>query len=369
MALAIRDLTLFAWLGPGRGRKRATVALIAATVITAGFAVADQKPDTRDLQVEGIEISSRPIAHFSRENPSQTKFGRLEWRGGLVLTSPARNFGGWSGLVVGDDGSRLFSISDAGAWMTADIDYREGRVSGLSNAALGPLESRDAKTLKKHRDRDAESTTLVSGTLSKSDVLVSFEQNARIGRFKLGPDGLSSPAGYVTLPREARRLSRNKGLEALAVLRGGPHKGSLVAIAERFLDESGNHTGWIWVKGAARRFNLTNINGFDITDAASLPNGNLVVLERRFRWTEGVKMRLRLIKAAEVKPGALIGGEILFEGDMAYDIDNMEGLGVSRNGQGETILTLISDNNFNPVIQRTILLQFALKGGDLAVAK
>jgi hypothetical protein len=361
-------LALFGWLGRTGGRKRAVAALVATTAVTGSVAIA-QKPDTADLKVEKIEISSVPIAHFSRENAAQTQFGRLEWRGGLVLTSPSKNFGGWSSLIVERDGSRLFSISDAGAWMTASIDYKNGRISGLSHAKLGPLESRDAKTLKRHRDRDAESTTLVSGTLSAGNILISFEQNARIGRFRLGEDGLSAPAAYVALPSDAKRLSRNKGLEALAVLRGGAYNGSRVAIAERFLDDDGNHTGWIWVKGSPRRFHLTNINGFDITDAAPLPNGGLLVLERRFRWTEGVKMRLRLIKGADLKPGALIEGEVLMEADMAYEIDNMEGLGVHRNGDGETIVTLISDNNFNPILQRTILLQFALKGNGLASTK
>jgi hypothetical protein len=38
----------------------------------------------------------------------------------------------------------------------------------------------------------------------------------------------------------------------------------------------------------------------------------------------------------------------------------MEGIGVHTGADGETIITLISDDNFNPLLQRTILLQFAL---------
>jgi hypothetical protein len=49
------------------------------------------------------------------------------------------------------------------------------------------------------------------------------------------------------------------------------------------------------------------------------------------------------------------------EADLGYQIDNMEGLAMHRNAQGETILTLVSDDNFSPV-QRTLLLQFALVG-------
>jgi hypothetical protein len=37
----------------------------------------------------------------------------------------------------------------------------------------------------------------------------------------------------------------------------------------------------------------------------------------------------------------------------------MEGLSVHRTANGQTVLTLVSDDNFSP-IQRTILLQFTL---------
>ena len=47
--------------------------------------------------------------------------------------------------------------------------------------------------------------------------------------------------------------------------------------------------------------------------------------------------------------------------DLAYQIDNMEGIAVHRNAAGETIITLVSDDNFS-AIQRNLLLQFALVG-------
>jgi hypothetical protein len=38
----------------------------------------------------------------------------------------------------------------------------------------------------------------------------------------------------------------------------------------------------------------------------------------------------------------------------------MEGIAVHRGAGGETVVTLISDDNFNRLLQRTILLQFVL---------
>lgn len=74
-------------------------------------------------------------------------------------------------------------------------------------------------------------------------------------------------------------------------------------------------------------------------------------------------MRVRHVKAKELVPGGLIEGEILLEADGAYEIDNMEGLAVHNEADGKVVLTLISDNNFNPLLQRTLLLQFTLAEG------
>ncbi len=51
----------------------------------------------------------------------------------------------------------------------------------------------------------------------------------------------------------------------------------------------------------------------------------------------------------------------MIEADLAYQIDNMEGIAVHRNSAGETIVTLVSDDNFS-IIQRNLLLQFSVVG-------
>ena len=138
-------------------------------------------------------------------------------------------------------------------------------------------------------------------------------------------------------------------------------KGSVVAFAERLTRGSGYHTGWIWVgSGEPQRFQLRDIDGFNITDAAGLPDGGLLVLERYFRWTEGVKMRLRRIAGERDRAGRAPRRPHLLEADSSFEIDNMEGLAVHRGAGGETIVSLISDDNFNHLLQRTLFLQFTL---------
>lgn len=322
--------------------------------------LAQFKPDLRDAEIEPIDISASALAGFEKLLPSKTRFGRLEWRGGLVLTSPSENFGGWSGLAIDPDGRGFVAVSDAGTWLTGQITYDGAKPTGIAMARQGPIQALGAKTLSRNRDRDAEEVVLVDGTTARGSLLISFEQNQRIGRFEIGPRGVSAPRSYLELPPEMQRKKRGDGMEAMTVLRGGTLKGSVVAIAEHLLDKSGRHTGWIWMRGKPQRFQIADIGGFSMTGAASLADGSLVVLERRFRWFEGVRMRLRLIPSADLAPGAVLDGEVLLEADMTREIDNMEAVAVHEGARGEPILTLLSDDNFNGFLQRTLLLQFTL---------
>ncbi len=86
--------------------------------------LAQRDPPQPERASRSIEISARPITHFNRADPKATRFGVLEFRGGLVLSSPEQEFGGWSGLVMESDGSSLFAVSDAGSWLTADVTYQ-----------------------------------------------------------------------------------------------------------------------------------------------------------------------------------------------------------------------------------------------------
>jgi len=93
--------------------------------------------------------------------------------------------------------------------------------------------------------------------------------------------------------------------------------------------------------------------------AGFLPNGDLVLLERRYAPAWSIAMRLRRIPGDTVKVGALLDGDILLDAGMTSQIDNMEGLAVSEDEAGRAILTLVSDDNYS-VLQRTLVLQFAL---------
>ena len=208
-------------------------------------------------------------------------------------------------------------------------------------------------------------SALLEGTLQHGTLLIGFERHHRIDRYPIRDGEVQAPTGTLKLPAEAKRMPTNQGIEALAVLKGGPYKGSVVAFAERFTRGSGYHTGWIWVGGGEpQRIQLQDIDGFNITDAAGLPDGSLLVLERYFRWTEGVKMRLRHLRGRRDRARRAHHRPHADRGRSSFEIDNMEGLAVHRGAGGETVVSLISDDNFNHFLQRTVFLQFTLHDAD-----
>jgi hypothetical protein len=347
-------------------------ALIVSGVAAAGLVLAvparaQFKPGISGLQAESVDIKAAAIASFNRVGPAEAHFGQLDFLGGLVLTAPEnRNFGGWSGLVIDPDGKNFTTVSDSGVWLTGTLTYANGAPSAITNARIGPLLALDGRNLKRGRDKDAEALAIVSGTAHQGAMLVAFEQNSRFARYDVTSDGFSPTLSIIEKPKGASAMRRNAGFEAMTVMKGGPFKGRIVALSERLYDGNRNHTGWIQTGSGWETFHVTNIDDFDLTDIASRDDGTLFLLERRFRWLEGVKMRIRRFSADALKPGTTAEGETLIEADMEYQIDNMEGLALSRGEAGETILTLISDDNFNHFLQRTVLLQFSLKNNETA---
>lgn len=336
------------------------VSIICVTMISGSLALgASIKPSAAGLKPTSLAITARPIEFFQKGDRSRRTFGKLVWRGGLVLTAASENFGGLSGLLVSEDGRSLLAVSDAGTWMRGQLAYDGERLTGIEGATLGPITGLDGKPLKRHRDVDAEALALSSGTIAAGEVYIAFENNHRIGRYAVTQKGLGRPLQYLEPPPGLKKAGRD-GLEAMTVIAGGPNKGKLVAFSENAAAVGGGHAGWIWVGGVARPLSVTTRGGFALTGAASLKDGSILLLERRFTILEGVRMRIRHIAADRIAPGAVLDGETLIESDLGYEIDNMEGLAVHTQPDGRTVLTIVSDDNFNPLLQRTILLQFEL---------
>jgi hypothetical protein len=302
-----------------------------------------------------IEIAAQRLNGFDHADASRRKFGALEYRGGLSLTSRFKEFGGISAIKVQPDGATFIALSDKGWWLTGRIVYDGTRPSGVVDAQMAAMQGPDGLTLASRRWYDTESIAQDGGIL-----YVGIERVNRIVRFDYGKDGLLARAQPIEVPPQVRTLPNNKGLEALVfVPRELPLGSTLIAISERGLDKERNLLAFLIGGPRPGTFTVKRTADFDVSDAAMLPSGDLLILERKFSWTAGLFIRIRRLKLADIKPGALVDGPALFEADLGYAIDNMEGLSVHRGESGETVLTMISDDNFS-ALQRTLLLQFTL---------
>ena len=304
-----------------------------------------------------ITIDTTPITSFDSRDPARVRFGALEFRGGLVLTSQYPAFGGLSALHMMPDGAHFIAVSDNGSWLRARIVSKDGRPAAIADAEMAPALGPDGTPLADRGWFDMESLAERDGQF-----YVGIERVEQIVRFDLTKFGFAARGEPIKVPAEFRTFKFNKSLECLAAPpQGGPLAGDLIAVTERSLDAHGNHRAFLFEGDRVARFAVKRSDDFDVSDCAVLPSHDLLLLERSFSLTKGLAMRLRRIPLAALKDGAVVDGPVLATADMGYQIDNMEGIGVSRGADGETILTLVSDDNFS-VIQRTLLLQFALVG-------
>lgn len=300
-----------------------------------------------------VEIGARRIAAFEPRNPEKRRFGALQFRGGLVLSCSHPRFGGFSGLWRSVDGRELVSVSDRGYWLTAKVASDAGRLFGLGSAEMAPILGASGRPLARTRSFDTESLAIAGGV-----AYVGVERTHEVLRFDWAGEGVEARARSLPVPPEVKRLPSNRSLEAVGVVPAGPLAGTVVAIAERSGRENEPTLGVILSPGRPGLFKVVRHDGYDITDLAFLPSGDMLVLERWYRPWRGVGMRIRRIAGRDLKPGALLDGPYLIEADLGFEIDNMEGLSVHLD-QGRTILTLISDDNFS-ILQRTLLLEFEL---------
>ena len=301
-----------------------------------------------------IDVNARPIPSFDTRDRSRVRFGALEYRSGLILTSRFRGFGGLSGLRLDAKGERFIAISDKGGWFTGRIVYKGREMTGLDDVEASPMLGPDGKPITSRGWFDTEAIAL-DGSL----VYVGIERVNQILRFDFAKGFTRALGEPLQLPLGARKLPYNKGIEALVMVpKGLPMAGTLIAFSERGLDAQGNITAFLIGKTLGL-FSIRRTENFDVSDAVLLASGDLLVLERKFSWLGGIGIRIRRIPLASIVPGAVVDGPSIFSADLGNEVDNMEGIDAHVTPEGDTVLTLVSDDNFS-LIQRNLLLQFTL---------
>ncbi len=274
------------------------------------------------------------------------------------MTSRSRAFGGLSSFRFLDAGRRFVGVADTGLWFFGALSHDAGgRPDGIGTFTMESIQDLDGNVSGEKWTTDAEAIAVEGDR-----VTVGFERAHRIAEFRLTPGAMGAATGEVDFLVPAYELRMNRGFETIAPApEDSALAGARVAVTERSIDTRGNVFAAILEGPLKGVFTVARSDNYDITDGAFLPDGDLLLLERRFSMASGVAMRLRRISAASIRPGGVADGPVLLEADMSYQIDNMEALDVWRRPDGALMVSLLSDDNHS-ILQRNLYLEFRLHG-------
>jgi hypothetical protein len=348
--LAARLAAVQAEPGPLTGalaRSLPAIALSALLCLSLG------RPASADIS--DVPVVNRAFSQFVLGS-DQRVFGKLEFLGGISYSSSNPMLGAISAIRFREDRNHFVAVLDTGHWLTGRVERdAEGRLSGLADVKTRSMIDRDGQDEKVKGKMDAEGLAL-----AKDEVLVAFEVFHRIDAYPDPGFMEARPKRRLKVPIERREMRGNRGMEALAISPAtGPLGAVPVVVTERSLDKDGNVFAAILGGPNAGLFAVKRSDPWDITDGAFLPNGDLLLLERRFRLSDGMGMRIRRIDGKTIRPGVIVDGEVLIDADLSQQIDNMEGLDVVVMGQDDIRVIVVSDDNHS-ILQRNLMLEFRL---------
>jgi hypothetical protein len=291
------------------------------------------------------EIGLRPL-RLDPARPGPRRVGELIFLNAWELGSNNEDFGGISALAALADG-RFVGVSDAGTLIGFGLTS-DDRTDRPFIAPLPGSQGPDAT----YKDRDSEG---IAYNPDSGQFWVSYEANHAIRRFSRS---FARSSGTVR-PHEMQNWPRNKGAESIVRLTDG----RFIVIAES-LEGDDTHQALLFSGDPVEpgtdiaRFTYRPPPGYRVTDGVQLPDGRLLILNRRVWLPTGFSAKLAVVDISAIGKDAMVAGKVIATIASPLLIDNMEGIAVTESGAG-TIIWLISDNNFN-IFQRTLLMKFRL---------
>ena len=276
---------------------------------------------------------------------ADVKKWKLEQVGFLNIDRNEKDYGGFSGLLINNAGTEALVVTDKSFFFVLELRRDDNDIlTGYSVIKKGRILSSKGEHLN-GRNTDSESIAMDAN----NNYYISFESNHRI----MMHTEVEGKGIFVPKHPMFRKLSVNKGIEALAI----DNENRLIAIPEKPpLGISDipifrlQNNKWEIIKYVEIEDN------FLVTDAEILPMGLLLILERKFSWTQGFKTRFRLISLDKFDNTEPI---IVFT-STANQFDNLEGMTFWKDKKGEMRILTVSDDNFHP-LQQSEIREFFLK--------
>ena len=320
-----------------------------------GLIGSSAKSETGNFPIEVQEICLNP------EQPKQRHAGVLEYRAGYELSNRSSEFGGLSGLILSPDGQSITALTDHGNVLRARLVLdKSGRLLGLEGSEMFRLRDLDGRKLSRRLDKRDQDTEAVE-RLADGSYLVPFEIRHRILAYE---DLKARPTEFAT-PDELKMAPRNGGLEAMTALPDG----RILVMTEKLRAKKINDTaakksdyvGWLLSADGETlgKIYWPKQGKFRPTDLAAMPNGDVLMLQRRYSAAGGAGARVSMIHRDQITIGNRMADIELANMAPPMSVDNFEGLAVHPAEDGGWWVYMLSDDNFNP-LQRNLLLQFYL---------
>lgn len=263
-----------------------------------------------------------------------------------------------SGIAWDNDEKLLYAVSDEGLLYHLKLTIKNNYLENMQVIYATRLKNKSGEKLK-GKYSDAEGLALTGGNNGKkgdSELIISFENKPRITRYTVRGKFVKS----VHLPKKLRKRKnyrhKNKGLESVTE---HPTYGTLTAAEFPLLENKMKYQTVYSSTGKKWNFAASGSKKSAITGLETLPNGDLLVLERS--WVNAftpitIILRQLQLNKCDNKNYCQTKTIASLSGADGWYLDNFEGLAHYNKNQ----YLMMSDDNNNS-LQNTVLVLFEIK--------
>lgn len=308
-----------------------------------------------------LDISSKPINVITSDTNTPDK--NITFCSGFSFDANDYRFGGWSGFDIDQQGN-FIGVSDEGYAVKAKPTLNTlGEIIGFDDAIFSSLKGQDGLALSGKMLTDAEDVTV----LPNGQLAVSFERDHRILVFN---DILEPAVDSIPLPKDmlnafdvftaafhetGNRQYGNVGLESLTIVNG-----HILTVIEETLPSETEHRVYLQNDtGGWDNMYYQGLPGYGISSATTLPNGNVLFLERATEYFKGYEhYNCRIVELDKLD--FFQGNHIIGKTWATFDsktADNFESIFTYTTEDGKTYISIATDDNY-AWSERNVLLNF-----------
>ena len=257
-----------------------------------------------------------------------------------------------SGVAWDNDQQNLILLSDRGFIVNTKPIFNKEKLTDIEFISYHKLRDKKGKKLK-GSSSDSEGIALINSANNRfydTELVVSFERKPRVVRYTTEGKFIANESINNKLDKIKNYKGKNKALEAITL----HNQFDIITGPERPLKNSDNELSLHTLNDKQWSFKPNNENYGSLVGLTTLPNGNIIALERSFPSIfAGITNVIHLISLDEeaIQQESLLK----LQPSDGYFNENFEGISWHKKNR----FFMVSDDNDNP-FQRTLLIYFEI---------